>query len=126
MTMPKHFRDLWMQFCDGEWTKTAPTEEGAYFIADHKGDGAGILRVVRLGPGAVIYVKPGSTSEDVTEVWEGWFWNKSIAELPPFPLANQSWQAIQATRRPDNFEELDASHQWAIDKRLGILDWAGE
>lgn len=27
--------------------------------------------------------------------------------------------------RPRNFFKLSASEQWAIDKRLGILDWEG-
>lgn len=27
--------------------------------------------------------------------------------------------------RPSNFFNLSASEQWAIDKRLGILDWEG-
>jgi len=29
----------------------------------------------------------------------------------------------QAMQRPSNFEFLSAEEQWAIDKRLGILDW---
>jgi len=34
-----------------------------------------------------------------------------------------SWGAWKARQRPANFDELDAAEQWAIDKRLGILDW---
>ena len=30
-----------------------------------------------------------------------------------------------ALRRPKNFFSLTAREQWAIDKRLGILDWEG-
>jgi len=29
----------------------------------------------------------------------------------------------QALKRPDNYNSLSASEQWAIDKSLGILDW---
>jgi hypothetical protein len=29
----------------------------------------------------------------------------------------------QALKRPLNYNDLPASEQWAIDKRLGILDW---
>jgi len=28
--------------------------------------------------------------------------------------------------RPSNYVNLSARQQWAIDKKLGILDWAGE
>ena len=29
-------------------------------------------------------------------------------------------------QRPNNFFQLSQSEQWAIDKRLGILDWNGD
>lgn len=29
-------------------------------------------------------------------------------------------------KRPKNYFKLSAQEQWAIDKRLGILDWNGE
>lgn len=29
-------------------------------------------------------------------------------------------------QRPKNFFKLSAREQWAIDKSLGILDWAGD
>ncbi len=29
-------------------------------------------------------------------------------------------------QRPSNFFSLSAETQWAIDKNLGILDWAGD
>jgi len=35
-------------------------------------------------------------------------------------------QAQAATQRPANFCELGEESRWAIDKRLGILDWDGE
>jgi hypothetical protein len=28
--------------------------------------------------------------------------------------------------RPKNFKSLSAQEQWAIDKKLGILDWDGK
>ncbi len=28
-------------------------------------------------------------------------------------------------QRPSNYLELNAEEQWAIDKKLGILDWRG-
>jgi hypothetical protein len=31
-----------------------------------------------------------------------------------------------ASKRPLNFRKLDGRSQWAIDKRLGILDWDGD
>jgi hypothetical protein len=34
-------------------------------------------------------------------------------------------QAQQATLRPIDYAELSPEEQWAIDKRLGILDWDG-
>lgn len=33
--------------------------------------------------------------------------------------------AQAATQRPSNYVELDPREQWAVDKRLGILDWEG-
>ena len=33
--------------------------------------------------------------------------------------------ARAALNRPVDFDELEPSVQWAIDKRLGILDWDG-
>jgi len=29
-------------------------------------------------------------------------------------------------QRPSNFFKLSGEEQWAIDKKLGILDWRGE
>jgi len=34
-----------------------------------------------------------------------------------------SYMLEQALKRPRNFGSLSSSEQWAIDKRLGILDW---
>jgi hypothetical protein len=31
----------------------------------------------------------------------------------------------RAKLRPANYADLSAQEQWAIDKRLGILDWDG-
>ena len=31
----------------------------------------------------------------------------------------------RAKQRPKNFNQLSAREQWAIDKKLGILDWEG-
>lgn len=33
--------------------------------------------------------------------------------------------ARKALERPTNYASLDATTQWEIDKRLGILDWSG-
>ena len=30
-----------------------------------------------------------------------------------------------ALTRPENWRSLTPSEQWAIDKRLGVLDWSG-
>jgi len=38
----------------------------------------------------------------------------------------QKEMAMQAKKRPSNYEKLSAEDQWEIDKRLGILDWNGE
>lgn len=35
-----------------------------------------------------------------------------------------SYMVDQALKRPKNFTSLSAREQWAIDKRLGILDWS--
>lgn len=32
----------------------------------------------------------------------------------------------ESFKRPKNFFKLPPDEQWAIDKRLGILDWMGE
>jgi len=29
-------------------------------------------------------------------------------------------------KRPTDYFKLSSDHQWAIDSRLGILDWSGE
>lgn len=34
-------------------------------------------------------------------------------------------QTITARERPSNYFNLSGEDQWAIDKRLGILDWDG-
>lgn len=39
--------------------------------------------------------------------------------------ASLSPDARQACKRPQNYADLSAADQWAIDKRLGILDWDG-
>ncbi len=31
----------------------------------------------------------------------------------------------ESFERPKNFSSLSAKEQWAIDKKLGILDWVG-
>ena len=31
----------------------------------------------------------------------------------------------ESFQRPNNFFKLPAAEQWAIDKKLGILDWIG-
>lgn len=46
--------------------------------------------------------------------------NRSWEKLPPL-----SYEAQQAQKRPGNFNQLSGEEQWAIDKRLGILDWDG-
>ena len=33
---------------------------------------------------------------------------------------------LKSFQRPRNYFELSSEEQWAIDERLGILDWAGE
>lgn len=44
---------------------------------------------------------------------------------------NEDWNAQQdehfrnALQRPRNYHELSHEQQWAIDKALGLLDWAG-
>jgi hypothetical protein len=37
----------------------------------------------------------------------------------------QAQRGRRAKMRPANFETLSARDQWAIDKKLGILDWDG-
>ncbi len=32
----------------------------------------------------------------------------------------------ESFKRPSNYLQLSSRKQWAIDKRLGILDWTGE
>lgn len=32
---------------------------------------------------------------------------------------------LNALQRPRNYQNLPPEQQWAIDKQLGILDWAG-
>jgi len=39
--------------------------------------------------------------------------------------AASSNAASVAAQRPSDHEELSAEDQWAVDKRLGILDWDG-
>jgi len=34
--------------------------------------------------------------------------------------------ASMALQRPDDFDELPPASQWAMDKKLGILDWDGD
>jgi len=34
-----------------------------------------------------------------------------------------SYYVDQALKRPDDYHKLTPRHQWAIDSRLGILDW---
>lgn len=40
--------------------------------------------------------------------------------------ASLSPNARQACNRPLNYADLSPADQWAIDKRLGILDWDGD
>lgn len=35
-------------------------------------------------------------------------------------------ESLRAQKRPLNFNDLPGREQWAIDKRLGILDWDGK
>jgi hypothetical protein len=35
-------------------------------------------------------------------------------------------QALKAQRRPHNFSTLSPAARWALDRRLGILDWTGQ
>ena len=48
---------------------------------------------------------------------------------PPAPTmsteSEERWCFEQSFKRPSNFFKLSAEEQWAIDKRLGILDWDG-
>ena len=39
---------------------------------------------------------------------------------------NEKEMFEKSFERPTNFFELDGEEQWAIDKRLGILDWVGK
>jgi len=48
--------------------------------------------------------------------------SNSWEKIPDTPL---SYEAEQAQKRPSNFNQLSGEEQWAIDKRLGILDWDG-
>lgn len=41
-------------------------------------------------------------------------------------LYDLSEGARKALERPANYADLPADEQWAIDKRLGILDWDGK
>lgn len=34
-----------------------------------------------------------------------------------------SYEYTQALKRPSNYDDLSSREQWAIDKRLNILDW---
>lgn len=53
--------------------------------------------------------------------------------MNPYELSemNQRWldqhdeHFRNALQRPRNFHELPPEQQWAIDKQLGLLDWAG-
>ena len=40
-------------------------------------------------------------------------------------LDQQDEHFRNALQRPRNFHELAPQEQWAIDKQLGLLDWAG-
>lgn len=39
---------------------------------------------------------------------------------------HKSFGARQAALRPADYEQLPQDEQWAIDKKLGILDWNGK
>lgn len=44
-------------------------------------------------------------------------------KIPPRP---PSFGALQARLRPANYEDLPQDEQWAIDRKLRILDWDGK
>jgi hypothetical protein len=65
------------------------------------------LDIVRNGP---IYVCDQIASDEV------------IAAIPKII---EGTDAERAKLRPANYLDLEPCEQWAIDKRLGILDWDG-
>lgn len=53
----------------------------------------------------------------------------AMTPLTGAPLVDprpKSAMALQAEKRPANYESLPQDEQWAIDKALGILDWDGK
>lgn len=72
----------------------------------------------------VIYVKQGTwwefkgTLEEAKKL-EGTFKHQEFE-------GEFGHQTIVSRERPMGFFRMDAESQWAIDKRLGILDWSGK
>lgn len=62
-----------------------------------------------------------------------WVFEGNLADAKKIPnsIMHRPWNgclvpnAVTAQERPANYNNLDGRTQWAIDKKLGILDWDG-
>ena len=95
-----------------------PAHVASGLTADEK---RGLFRIARTPQKANDIAKPEEALVKCGFVQHVGAWLR----ITPLGKSALSQRAQAALRRPDNYEALSSEDQWAVDKRLGILDWDG-